>query len=163
MKIYYMLIFLFLLLSCTENENVNENIEVYDSFSEIQKWLDKNNDKIKVLNFWATSCPPCLKEMPHFMELVHKYDDTALDVLLVSLDRAKDLNKRVIPFVKKHKITQEVVLLADDNYSSWTAKIDKSWYGALPATIIMKGNKRHFKFGAYTSFDSLEADYLSIK
>lgn len=162
-SLYILLFFSFTsLFSCNGDEKVNETIEILQQFSQVQDIIDKNPGNVKVINFWATSCPPCLKEMPHFIELDNHFKGKNFDVLLVSLDRAKDLEKRVIPFVKKYKITPEVVLLGDNNYSAWTAKIDESWYGALPATLIIKGDKKVFKFGSYTDYDSLLKDVEQV-
>ena len=152
-----------LFTSCKmEVEDYNTVIEVYPAFSDLQKKIDGESDKLLVLNFWATTCPPCIKEMPHFRELEEEYPADALKVLLVSTDLIKDLDKRVYPFVTKHDIKPEVALLEDQNYSAWTEKVDTSWYGALPATLIRKGDKRHFKFGFYEVYAELKADVDAI-
>ena len=141
----------------------NDTIEVFDQFSELQSIIDSDKNKLWVINFWATSCPPCIKEMPHFKELEKEYQDEDLKILLVSLDQVKDLEKRVYPFVKKHEIVPEVALLKDQNYSAWTDKIDSTWYGALPATVIIKGENRKFRFGIYESYEELDDDVNEIK
>lgn len=140
----------------------NDTIEVYEKFSDLQGTLDKEREKVLVVNFWATSCPPCLKEMPHFNELEKEYADKNVKIILVSLDRARDLNSRVYPFVEKLEIKPEVVLLEDQNYSKWTEKIDASWYGALPATVIINGEKRKFRFGAYETYSELQEDIKEL-
>ena len=114
-----------------------------------------------IVNFWATSCPPCLREMPHFGKLEEEYG-SKLKVLLVSLDKVDLLESRVYPFVEKYKITPEVAVLQDPNYSAWTDEIDSSWYGALPATIMIKGKERNFRFGSYESYEELQADVDSF-
>jgi hypothetical protein len=55
------------------------------------------------------------------------------------------------------------VLLADQNYSEWTDEIDPTWYGALPATLFVKGEQRYFHFGAYDSYDQLLADLSRLR
>jgi thiol-disulfide isomerase/thioredoxin len=150
--------------SCqSTHKDWNEEIEVIEQFSVLQARLDADTNKLWVVNFWATTCPPCIKEMPHFRKLQEEFDSESLKILLVSLDRASDLDKRVYPFVKKHQIIPEVSLLEDQNYSAWTDKIDSSWYGALPATLIFKGNVRKFKFGMYESFEALLSDVKNIQ
>lgn len=59
-------------------------------------------------------------------------------------------------------ILPEVVLLEDQNYSKWTEKIAPSWYGALPATVIINGEKRNFRFGAYETYSDLEKDIKEL-
>ena len=138
----------------------NETIEVIEHFDDLQARFDAEPNQLWVVNFWATSCAPCIKEMPLFLQL--EKENMEAKILLVSLDRVKDLDGRVYPFVQKHSITPEVVVLGDQNYSYWTEKIDPSWYGALPATIIFKGDQRTFRFGEYESYEQLVKDVAMI-
>ena len=43
--------------------------------------------KVVILNFWATWCPPCRKEVPSMVELYNKLKDKGLDIVAVSVDR----------------------------------------------------------------------------
>lgn len=140
----------------------NDTIDVIETFSELQTILDRHTDETLVVNFWATTCPPCIKEMPHFNEMEKERGAKDVKIYLVSLDRVKDLDKRVYPFVKKHALLPEVMVLGDQNYSAWTDDIDPSWYGALPATLIKRGESRKFKFGAYESYEELRDDVSEI-
>lgn len=151
------------LISCQQTQNFNEVIEKIDDYNQIEQIINGFESEVVLVNFWATTCPPCLKEMPHFRELADNNSTAELKVLLVSTDEADDHDRRVIPFVKKHKITPEVLHLTDDNYSAWTAKVDKSWYGALPATMILYKGKKTFKFGAYKSLEEIESDIAKLK
>jgi peroxiredoxin len=62
--------------------------------------------KVVLLNFWATWCPPCRKEMPDLEKLSHAYADKGLVVLAVS-DEDRDT---VAPFIEKQKYTFPVLL-----------------------------------------------------
>ena len=44
--------------------------------------------RVVLLNFWATWCPPCLEELPHFQALHEAYKDQGLSVVGVSMDQA---------------------------------------------------------------------------
>lgn len=58
--------------------------------------------KVVILDFWATYCPPCLKGIPHFVELQNKYKD---DLVVVGLNVGGDEDKPKIPaFAEKLKI-----------------------------------------------------------
>jgi len=148
-----------LITSCNSKAtDKNATIEILDQFSELQSIIDAEGDELLVLNFWSTYCPPCIKEMPHFNKLETEYQNKKIRILLISLDDVTQLETRIYPFVKKHGIVQEVMILKDQNYSKWTDKIDESWYGALPATLIIKGKKRNFRFGSYETYEELKSD-----
>lgn len=154
-----LLFFTFFITSCKSKEtDKNATIEILDDFSDLQSIIDAEGDELLVLNFWSTYCPPCIKEMPLFKKLELEYQDKNVRVLLISLDDAAKLESRIYPFVKKHNIEPEIMILKDQNYTKWTEKIDTSWYGALPATLIIKEKSRHFRFGSYETYDDLKND-----
>ena len=63
--------------------------------------------KVVILNFWATWCPPCLKEIPEFIALQEKYGPAGLVVVGVSMDEEPST---VAAFVGRSKINYPVVL-----------------------------------------------------
>ncbi len=112
---------------------------------QLQEAIRQEKDHIQVINFWATWCAPCLKEMPLFEKLNEERKDVR--VRLVSLDLDLDPNvEKVRNFVIRKKIKSEVMILDEQNPTSWIEKIDKSWSGALPATLVInnKNGKRKF-------------------
>ena len=76
--------------------------------------LADQRGKVVLVNFWATWCPPCLKELPHIQRFHEQYRDKGLVVLAISTDRAKE---KVRPFVEKHAYTFPV-LFADEKVAS---------------------------------------------
>lgn len=137
-------------------------IPVFEKFTALQLRLDNSDRQLQVLNFWMTSCPPCVREMPYFNQLAQEFEEQGVEVLLVSLDRARDMQTRVLPFIEKHNILADVVLLEDQDYSAWTGIINSQWYGALPATLIIHGDQKFFKFGAYESYEELKSDMKKV-
>ncbi len=59
------------------------------------------NDTTYVVNFWATWCAPCVKELPVFDAIDNKFAGKPVKVLLVSLDFPKDLNGKLPQFIQK--------------------------------------------------------------
>ena len=110
-------------------------------YSQLQPLLHQNTKSVHVVNFWATWCAPCIKELPYFEEL-NKLEN--VDVLLVSLDFPKHKKKRLIPFVKKHKLQSKVVHLDDEDEDYWINEISATWSGALPASLIYSQKRRRF-------------------
>ena len=62
--------------------------------------------QVVLVNFWATWCPPCRKEMPDLQALYDKYKDHGFVVLSISDEEAA----KVLPFVAERKITYPVLL-----------------------------------------------------
>jgi thiol-disulfide isomerase/thioredoxin len=114
-------------------------------FDALEHLMTRDTDKIEVINFWATWCKPCIKEIPYFQELQEELPDK-VNVTLVSLDYAEVLNHRVIPFIKKRQLTTDVLLLDEIDYNSWIDKVDPSWSGAIPATLIINHQTGQRKF-----------------
>ncbi|MDB4257224.1 TlpA family protein disulfide reductase [Arcobacteraceae bacterium] len=71
------------------------------------------NGKMVLINFWATWCKPCIKEMPSFVELQEKYKDDFI-ILAVLFDKKQDL-KKLNDFIKKHNINFPVTI-GEENY-----------------------------------------------
>ncbi|GAA3950879.1 TlpA disulfide reductase family protein [Hymenobacter algoricola] len=109
---------------------------------ELQKRLSRQNDTTYVVNFWATWCAPCVKELPYFDQLSTTYAGKKVKVLLVSLDYASQLDKKVKPFVLRRGLKSEVVLLNETAPNAWLDKVDGKWSGALPFTLIYNKQKR---------------------
>ncbi len=112
---------------------------------ELQKVINDPADQVKVINFWATWCAPCIKEMPLFEKVNRDRKDVA--VTLVSMDLDLDPNpEKVHKFVARKKLASSVLILDESNPNTYIDKIDKEWSGALPATIVIntKNGKRRF-------------------
>ncbi|MBC7863216.1 MAG: TlpA family protein disulfide reductase [Bacteroidia bacterium] len=103
-----------------------------------------NPDTIYVVNFWATWCKPCVAELPEFEKLNTDSAKTKIKVILVSMDFKEDLKTKLKPFLTKNKMKAEVLLLDETDATMFIPKLDERWSGAIPATLIVQGNKRSF-------------------
>lgn len=117
-------------------------IKTYN-FQEFESlFLNSEKQKIQVINFWATWCRPCVKELPYFEKLTNKHKD--VDVILVSLDMNSQKDTKLLPFVKEYKLKSKVVHLNEPDANAWIPVVDKDWSGSIPATIFI--NKKEKKF-----------------
>lgn len=117
------------------------------SIGQLEKVLSSKHDSVYVINFWATWCKPCIEELPYFEEAYHEFKKSKVRILLVSLDMASELERIVIPFIQKKKMLAEIVLLDEPDPNSWIDRIEPTWTGSLPATIIFNNSlkKRSFQ------------------
>src|SRR6476661_1197497 len=101
----------------------------------LQKVVTQKSENIQVVNFWATWCGPCVKELPLF-EKFNSAKPENVKITLVSMDLDLDPNpEKVYKFIDKKKILSEVYILDEKNPNDWIDKIEKQWTGALPATL----------------------------
>ena len=129
------------LISCSQQES---NTVPQLSFEEFEPLLHKQNDTVYVINFWATWCKPCIKELPDFEELNKNYANQKVKVYLVSLDFPKKHEELLLPFITKNNIKSQVIHLTDTDANSWIDKVSLLWSGSIPATVIYKGNSAEF-------------------
>jgi thiol-disulfide isomerase/thioredoxin len=140
---------LFFSATITAQNNEIYSIEVY-TFDQLEELLQQENNTTYVINFWATWCAPCVKELPYFLALDEEHGDKNIEVILVSLDFPSKLNSDLTPFVVKNRVKSPVILLDAPNENEWIPKVDESWSGALPATVIFNKNKRSFFEQSFT-------------
>ncbi len=114
------------------------------SFEEFEPLLRKQNDTVYVINFWATWCKPCIKELPDFEKLNEAYSKQKVKVYLVSLDFPKKHEELLLPFIKKNNLKSQVIHLTDTDANKWIDKVSPLWTGSIPATVIYKGNSAEF-------------------
>lgn len=127
---------------------VQEKVSVL-KYEDLEQKIKGEHHKTLVINFWATTCAPCVKELPHFMEVNNKnMGNSKYKMLLVSLDRVKDLPK-VLKFIKDKNLTAEVVLLDDvKRMNTWIPRFEKDWQGEMPVTLFYQnGEKKYFHNG----------------
>jgi cytochrome c biogenesis protein CcmG, thiol:disulfide interchange protein DsbE len=74
--------------------------------------LSATNGKVVILDFWATWCPPCRMEIPHFEALYKEYKGRGLEIVGIALDQGGASD--VIPFVKTNDVTYPIVIGNND-------------------------------------------------
>ncbi|HEY0261674.1 MAG TPA: TlpA disulfide reductase family protein [Chitinophagales bacterium] len=131
---------LFLLLSFALLLPANEKVTAIN-LQQLQNKVQQQSDTLYVVNFWATWCRPCVKEMPYFEEANKQFAAQKVKVIFVSLDAPKDL-VRVNKFMVEKNISAETFLLDAGNPNVWIDQIEPKWSGSIPATILYKNGKK---------------------
>ncbi|QNJ98200.1 TlpA disulfide reductase family protein [Constantimarinum furrinae] len=140
--------------------NTDGKIAVYN-FEGLEPEFSKSNDTTYIVNFWATWCKPCIKELPYFEEINSKYSEDKVKVMLVSLDDPKKLDSQLLPFVEKHQLNSTVVLLDDPAANTWIPMVSPEWSGSIPATLMIKNGARKFYERSFT-YNELETELKTI-
>ncbi len=169
-KLLVLLIIVFNINACSSNKNIQEQAnsstvsKVYDDYTEFMPRLQaRPSDKtVYVVNFWATWCTQCRKEIPEMVKLEENFKkDKNVRILYVNLDES-DRQDLVNPFLAKYNIKGEVIALTDTRQEAWIEAINKDWTGSLPGTLFFKGNHRKF-YGYPLTYDELERNIKMMK
>lgn len=123
----------------------SQNVSVI-KVADLEKRITNDSDTTYIVNFWATWCAPCVKELPDFDSITKTTGDRKVKVLLITLDFKEDRESKVIPFIIKKKLRSEVYLLDELNGNYFIPKISEQWTGAIPATLIVNNKKKHRSF-----------------
>ena len=141
-----------------------QDIEVYDDFETFRSKLIQDPSKVYVVNYWATWCAPCIKELPYFEELNRKHESKGIEVVLVSIDFKNQYESKLMPFVRERKLQSRVIHMADRNSNQWIDKVDPDWSGAIPITLFISGDNELFMERSFSSYVELKSEldkYLS--
>ncbi len=144
--IFSFLYFLVMLIAPIKSNTASErgNFKIIN-FEEFEVVLNKDSEKLRIYNFWATWCAPCVKEMPYFEKA--SQEDDAIELVFISMDDGRN-PERVTNFMAKGNIKSPIFLLVDVDYNKWIDKVNPEWSGAIPATMFIKPNgERHFHEG----------------
>ena len=109
--------------------------DLEDKTHDVKEW----DGKVLMVNFWATWCPPCRKEIPAFVELQNKYLDKGFKVVGIALDE----KQAVIDFTDSIGVNYPILLAEQEGITLTKAYGNR--LGVLPFTVIVdrKGNIQH--------------------
>ena len=103
--------------------------------------LSSLKGKVVFLNLWATWCPPCVREIPDFIDTYTQYKDKGLEIIGISVDN--EGTAKVLKFVEQYKINYPIVM--------YTMQFIRDYMpgNAIPVTFIIdpQGKIRYKKIG----------------
>ena len=151
-----------LFTACQTEQKEKPLYVTYQTFDEIEPIFNRQSDTTYVINFWATWCKPCIEELPYFEDIQKNFSGEKVKVVLVSLDFEKDVETRLIPFLEERQLQSDVALLLDGKYNDWIAKVEDSWDGAIPVTLLYNSENRRFHGKQLANYAQLEAMLQSL-
>lgn len=125
------------------------------SFDKMLPTMLQGDDTLYVLNFWATWCKPCIDELPAFEKINTEYSASSVKVILINLDFNSHVEKAVLPFIQKKNLQSKVIHLTDTDADTWINKVDSSWSGAIPATVIYRNKEKLFFKEGQMSYEEI--------
>jgi thiol-disulfide isomerase/thioredoxin len=170
-RLNYLTVFVVLLMnnSCLSAQSVK-----VISFKTLQTMFNQPNDTTYIVNFFASWCAPCVRELPEFMAFAEAYKTEKVQVIYVSLDSKKDAKKKLGPLSIWRETTsrtsgklnfgRNLYLLDETNANNWINQIDSTWGGDIPATLFVNHQKHFSKLFAQSfTKNLLFQTFLTIK
>ena len=109
-----------------------------------QKLVAASKGKVTLVNFWATYCVPCRKEMPQLVALEAKLRARGFQFVTVSADEAEQ-RQAASQFLDKIKLVSPAYIRKAKDDDKFTALVDAKWNGALPAMFLYDRQGRKVK------------------
>ena len=101
---------------------------------DIKSLVQENKGKVVVVNFWATWCPPCVKEFPDIIKLYQNYQPKGVEVIAVSMNEPDEMED-IKEFIDKYKPPFSIYRAASAE-EAFYQEFDKDWFGQMPTTVI---------------------------
>jgi peroxiredoxin len=104
------------------------------------KALRKNTSgKLRLVNFWATWCAPCVQEMPEVQTMLRMYGHRPFEVITVSINYPDEKPGALTALEKLHATSSNLILGSTDIYTLLAA-FDPDWNAAVPYTMLIKAD-----------------------
>ena len=120
----------------------------------IKSLVKDHKGKVVLVNFWATWCPPCVKEFPDIIKLYDQYKSKGLEVIAVSMNEEDEMDD-IKAFIKKYNPPFSIYRASSDEEDFYT-QFDKRWFGQMPTTAIYDASGKmahlHMKPLSYPEF-----------
>ena len=109
--------------------------DIENKTRDVKEW----DGQVLMINFWATWCPPCRKEIPAFIDVQEKYKDKGFKIIGIALDE----KQAVIDFTDPMGVNYPILLAEQEGIT--LSKAYGNRLGVLPFTVIVdrKGNIVH--------------------
>lgn len=126
------------------------------------KTLRKNDEgKVRLVNFWATWCGPCITEFPELITINRMYRHRAFEMVTVAANYP-DEKKEVLAFLQKQQASNKNLLFGEPDKYKLMEAFDPSWNGAIPYTVLI-GAAGEILYKTQGPIDALELKRLIVK
>src|SRR5437588_4776062 len=113
-------------------------VKVQPASAEELKLLRQNQTgKLVLVNFWATWCGPCFKELPDLETTYRMYGHRAFDLVTVSINYPDEQPGVLCALRKQHATSRNLLLCSSEFYAIMSA-FDSEWNAAVPYTMLIR-------------------------
>ena len=118
------------------------------------KALREGSGKVRLVNFWATWCGPCVAEFPELVEIFRMYRGREFEFVTVSANYP-DEKAEVLKFLTKQHASMKNLLWNSNDKNALVEAFEPKWQGGLPFTMLL-GPKGEVLFEKDGAIDALE-------
>lgn len=131
-------------------EALEETLDVLEATS-VKELAANKSSKLRIVNFWSTTCGPCVAEFPALVDTYRRFQNRPVDLITISLDPIEDQDK-VLKFLTKQHCAMSprsarMVIAEGRSSNNYIYKgnpdqlaeaFDPKWGGALPLTLLVE-------------------------
>jgi thiol-disulfide isomerase/thioredoxin len=103
----------------------------------LENLLSNQGESIRLINFWATWCGPCVIEFPEFVDMQRMYGQRNFEVVSISMDQFKQQEK-VLKFLEERQAAFPNYMYTEKDREELFELVDPNWQGNIPYTLIVK-------------------------
>lgn len=101
---------------------------------QVRALVDDREGKVVVVNFWASWCPPCLREFPAIIDVYERYHEEGLDMIAVSMNSPEEMAD-IEAFLQTYDPPFPIYLADTEDGTFYEGVLDQ-WYGEMPMTLV---------------------------
>lgn len=136
------------------SEKIAPEFSLKDVNGAVRKLSDFKN-KVVIIDFWATWCPPCRQEIPHFIDLYDRYKNQGLEIIGVAMD--SNPGRVLSAFIEENSINYTVLIGNGEVYDLYGG------IAAIPTTFIIdKDGKIRKRYIGYNEKEIFEKDIKEL-
>ncbi|KAA3599128.1 MAG: TlpA family protein disulfide reductase [Calditrichaeota bacterium] len=153
-NIFSILIFTFFIFTNSFAQKVGEKAPNFigTNFEEQEIKLEDFKDKVVLIDFWASWCSPCRKEMPFLVELHEKFKDKNFEIIAINIDQKESKAKS---FLKKLETKPSFPMIWDKD-----SKIPPKYELETMPTTYLIGKNGNIRFIHKGFKDSYKEEFL---
>src|SRR6516164_11506594 len=102
----------------------------------VKKLAANETKKLRVINVWATSCGPCVAELPEFVTMNRMYRRRNFELITISLDDPKK-TEQPLKVLKEQRVACQNYLYTGEDRDKFGDALDAKWPGPLPHTVVI--------------------------